>query len=1370
MYKDITWEKFELNNPNKEDSFENLCRLLFKHELCPEGTILESEHNHAGVEVCPVLSKDNKVISYQSKYFDNRVNYELIKKSARATVKKYKNSLDVWYLYTNLSLSDCSSYRELVQILSNNGTDFIVISNNEILTDVLKYSYIMAAFFDVQSIPLSNFGEWVNSSLNDLGIRYNSAFNVETDTIKKLNLFIGNKKGVEYINLRKFELLASIEKHCENLSTSDEANYDYIEKVYQLVCELDDVSMSDYPKAIDWYESVYVKLKSDKEMIDKRIFELEKENEQKHNRVALKELEWERDILDELKFSEEEIYFINSKMVIVNGEAGTGKSQLFAMEALENINDGCEAVLLLGEYFLDSSPVADQMLSKLNLNFDFDKFISLLERYGEINNRNIVIFIDAINESEIKKIWKRGIIDLHDKIKKYNRVKIAISYRSGYEGMLFSDGVDARIKSGEVSTVTHRGFEGNFIEATRAFFDYYDIRFSPIYIMQNRMQNPLFLSIFCKTYRESKKALSFPKVFANFIKHADREVKSQLNIEEEGDLVSVLLMEVVRKSIEEKKRYIDKTVILKLDFWNTYGLNNKKLDFLNAMVKVGALNVFPDRERELYDLGYDLLRDYMYARNINELYSGIDSLCEYVRNTLLTIKSGKVQNCSNKSIYISLLAMMNEEKNKKLLSILNVITDDYDKRDLVDDYIASFSWRDNSNVSDEFICEFVSNYDVSSDVFWQMLLENSLRKDSRLNARFMHKIFKPMKLNLRDSQWTIYINGLYNKYERIYQLIDLFEHDLESCKGLEDEECELSLILFGWVLTSSNRSLRDHTSKAIFNILYVCPKKMPWFVKQFAEVDDPYVVGRIYCVCFGVITKIPDKELNSDFAKTVYDMVFAREEIVPDALIREFAYLIILKCIDCVGDIDGIDVMRIKPPYNSIDIPNVEKQNYRIDDYGSGFNRIASSMMPDKIPNRDHRYGNFGRYVFESCLNSFKDVDIENSYHYAMQFIRDELGYKDEFFSDYDKRGFHLSYYPGQGVNIERIGKKYQWIALANTVARVSDNHPIEKNSYERYKQFNGLWEVYHLRDFDPTILGYHSPDNILPQFEKVEIDYSCTDDSDESAKIWARNMGEFFEACINSLLVNDKKNCEWFRLYLYETISKKKKSLRRGRYASQRGDLYSWFLGEAFFAKESDKEVLFEKIKNNNFLGTWFPRENTATMIMLGEFPWSPSCKDRNFNEWKRAYEFDENVNSKFLSEIDVMKATISLLWEGEYDATIENAYSELLPCLKIYEDLGLVEDKKNGCFFNNNGELVAINDSLFDNGQDFLIRADALREFLLSNDYCLFWTLIGEHRFCCGNGGDHQIWSEWSGYATFDGKKISSEFYDMTRDDYLL
>lgn len=77
---ELTWSHFEQLHSDKKIAFENLSRSLFLRELCKEGTILHSDHNHPGVEVAPVLAKDGRTkISFQAKHFDNAIGYAQIK-------------------------------------------------------------------------------------------------------------------------------------------------------------------------------------------------------------------------------------------------------------------------------------------------------------------------------------------------------------------------------------------------------------------------------------------------------------------------------------------------------------------------------------------------------------------------------------------------------------------------------------------------------------------------------------------------------------------------------------------------------------------------------------------------------------------------------------------------------------------------------------------------------------------------------------------------------------------------------------------------------------------------------------------------------------------------------------------------------------------------------------------------------------------------------------------------------------------------------------------------------------------------------------------------------------------------------------------
>ena len=109
-------------------------------------------------------------------------------------------------------------------------------------------------------------------------------------------------------------------------------------------------------------------------------------------------------------------------------------------------------------------------------------------------------------------------------------------------------------------------------------------------------------------------------------------------------------------------------------------------------------------------------------------------------------------------------------------------------------------------------------------------------------------------------------------------------------------------------------------------------------------------------------------------------------------------------------------------------------------------------------------YGDFGRYIFQAAATKFVGADMVNLYHYAMQFIRDELGYNDTLFNRYDSSLQSYSYDRNNVKKTERIGKKYQWIALFNVLARLSDEYPFD-NWGEESSLFLGAWQLY-IRDF----------------------------------------------------------------------------------------------------------------------------------------------------------------------------------------------------------------------------------------------------------------------------------------------------------------
>src|SRR5699024_1003872 len=168
-------------------------------------------------------------------------------------------------------------------------------------------------------------------------------------------------------------------------------------------------------------------------------------------------------------------------------------------------------------------------------------------------------------------------------------------------------------------------------------------------------------------------------------------------------------------------------------------------------------------------------------------------------------------------------------------------------------------------------------------------------------------------------------------------------------------------------------------------------------------------------------------------------------------------------------ELPWLDVETIRPPYKSewysytptnkeIDALELEKtqdvQAYK----AYGVRRIISSMITE-YGRGIGGYGDFGRYVFGSAVrewdNQFEsDQELSNI---AIQRIFD-MGYDAELHGDFESS---IGSYNIQSDFIERIGKKYQWIALHEVMAKLTDHFP----TYKEEKVYTTEYEEYLKRN-----------------------------------------------------------------------------------------------------------------------------------------------------------------------------------------------------------------------------------------------------------------------------------------------------------------
>ncbi len=1359
---ELTWSHFDGLHKDRKMAFENLCRSLFKNELCMDGVILHSDHNHPGVEVAPVLSKDGHTkISFQAKHFDNLIGYEQIKKSAQVAAGKYCGKLDVIYLYCNKDITETREpYKEIVKLLGDAGIRVELITGQTILDQAMNYPPVLSCYFGLDSLDDKWFQKNIDLSLENLGRRYNSLFNVDTEAQRNISLFLRENAGVVEVNSKKNDFISELKELRWRCDRKYKAEVNSLSKWAE---DLEPININTFSDALNWKRwlendcnDIFTKLESRLTSINKELQKCSYENPEYKN-LRNEEFEIERilSVSSCISFSSIESTMLNSKVAIITGDMGTGKTQLMATAAKRMMENGRPTLLLLGQTFISDDSIEKQIIQNLeglSSGQNFESIVATMDNMAELIGEDAIIFIDAINESKNRAVWKIGINRVMTTLEQYSHVKLVISLRTGFEELTLSQSMLDKKDAGDIALIRHTGFADDSPERIYEFLSYCGIPFSPEYYLHSEMTNPLFLTWFCNTYCGDEQGLL--TLIDNVLEQADREGSIGAGMSESVGILKPLIYEMFDVS---KNGTLTKQELLGLSAWNTYGVINK-IGYINAIERAGVLTSFVREKEENYYVGYNLLEDYLKATKILNSEQSKEKIIDYCEKNLFELDSdGNINKYGNESVFAMIASLYAMKYGDELIEVLDSIKDNWDKERLLEEYYSSFIWRSSYITYDRFL-ELINKYPVDSGKVWDVFIENSVKEKSQINALGLTRLLNRYSLSKRDYLWTIVIND-YNEYNRIINLAYYIEAG-NGLEGLSENKAYLLTITFTWMLSSSNRNLRDRVSKAMIEILKehfsICER----LLELFKDVNDPYIIQRLYGVVFGAVMRRTKKQKDvfKDLAQWIYTQVFNKEMVYPDILLRDYARLIVERFyIEYPDDLDLIELERIKAPYISEPIPIVEKVDYGTKDYQDGeLWPLLFSMKFDMDVKGIGMYGDFGRYIFQSALNEFIDLDVENVYYYAMQFILNDLGYNLEYFAEYDK---NRSNYDRHSVKkVERIGKKYQWIAMYNILARVSDTYKLKNWDWNDKcgVVYDGPWDPF-VRDFDPTLNAKIRNINKIPEIELPvygQEGFCGVDATDDEINKWIVEEDEMFQDFNKRLIHKDQSENEWVSLYLYQENKYSPKGEEDSFLGYPKGEQHIWTIATMYISTEVREKYTEQELIDSDFIMQNTNGMRECSSLFAREYAWSPGY-EATFKEYK--YDNDE-------TKIKAFPAAIDFSWGRQYDASQEEITSFAIPAGEIIKEMQLYLKETDGVYYYDE-EIAAFDLAILGNGHSaIVIRRDILDGYIEKTGTQVFWTVVGEKQYF--QGDMNQKWQRREGYFVYEKDKITGTIRIVNND----
>nr|BDT35626.1 ATP-binding protein [Myxococcus sp. MH1] len=1161
--------------------------------------------------------------------------------------------------------------------------------------------------------------------------------------------------------------------------------------------------------------------------------------------------------LDDLKKQVDgPLYFAVDPFLVLTGEAGIGKSHLLTHLTSAHLELGAPALLLLGQYFVPGNPW-QQIINHLGLDCaGADELLSILDATAQASGHRALLVIDALNEHgrDVHRMWRQNLAGMRATVRRYPNVSLAISVRTFFEEAVLPEA----LRVGP-HLVNHRGFAGRETDAVTRFFAAFQLPPPRTPLLLPEYSNPLFLLLYCEAMRartlagEAPVVHGFIDVLDAWLSAKAKHVDDRLNTDPYDH--------VVRNSVEALASELAKTgewaiphARAKIILTAIHPAVSYNDSLLKALIDEGIVveTIETESDRPLVRFQYERIRDHLVARAL-------------IRQHL--DQGGSISSLASRDWLVR-----SWEYEPGLLQALSVILPTEHGVELIDiaphefrivaaeETLNALPWRPGKSITSSLI-NLVLKSLVDSEPLerWDVLktlLLIAAEPGHPLNARLLHSWLTPMSMPDRDAVWSTALLTHHSE-DAITDGLIRWVQTRSNFNDLDDEVLYLLGLALGWFLTTSQRSLRDRSTKALVQLFSDRLATLETWLADLSGINDLYATERVLAVAYGAIVRSKDLSGIGRVASAIYERWFEPGPPPVHLLARDYARNILEHAMHLGAPTAKVDMTRVRPPYNSKwEDPSASLEELK-QRFGSDYSQLVSSMVEggdfdryivgsntwnfpwwklsrtqpappaDKevistfetalSPEQLKAWANFRKLVghfpfshfpsrdllrfalklradFEvqgepeaepsantdesAKASSDEEIDalwaeIENAQQKARQELERllsvsqqqtfntevlealagrfqrkwafplelvqrqllqnvlELGWDEAFLGALDQSFTQYTHDGRTAHKAERIGKKYQWLALHRLLAVVSDNFVYRGGLNDpdgARVVYDGPWQV-HRRDIDPTCLlsrtqsdqgdrtttwwspsAYDIGRNLEPDDQRWLADAQSLPDP--------RKLLEVRRSPASPTFLAMDAHREW-REALPSLV---------GDVPLPQRTIYYWI--RAYLVRAEHAETVFAWAKQQDFFGRWMPETREETpQLMLRERIWSPAWRCFNI-PWHCRPGWSNPRDARGLPHPVLPTWDYYLAESTTHDCSIEEAYTLHLPCPELVEMLNLEHSPKDGHFCNSHGEVVAFDPSITETGPGALLfRADQL-DLLRRKGFEVLWTLFGEQQ----------------------------------------
>jgi len=1373
---DIDFSKIRVHGNSQNDGFEELCVQLFRGE---HGSIesvnrVEGSGGDGGVEA--FIRQDDNVWGMQAKYWSRleAPQWRQLKKSVTSALNNHP-TLIRYEVMAPLNRSQkkiakwdalCEEWQDEAKTLGfTHDVEFIWIGESELveLLTTEKYGAKKSYWFDNPGYGLDDLQTLNDSSISDLDLKYTPKHHVSTLSQDILSAFCDPSVFLkQYRSIseqlifawQKFHDSSSVDSHFRSIPTLQK-QYNAIESAWNFLYEhinegVLSVPLSDLTSLnqnlLDAFHEAGPKL-SNHSYSHREKHKTPDYQGTPYSSVS-RELRQLEDVSLQLSRLLRKYQSIDHNCLLILGDAGAGKSHLLANQVEASTEKEQPTAFFLGEYFSSSTPIEDQIIGISQFDGSFADFLAFLEVEAEIHQTSALILIDAVNESENRKLWRSHLGRFVKHIERFSRIRLVVSCRTDFTKITLPPAIE-QDKATSWGSIHHSGFQDNLFEAVSTYFSGYNVKSEHLPPLLPEFQNPLFLKTVCEAYSNTElqvDSLTLKKIMERRLEVLYEKIETDIDCESDDTsrCLRMLSHEMTQRGTLSIPR--DRAIDVCREVFSVPVQSRSLYTHLKSN---GFLVELIDHKSQ------ELVVRYQYERFANyfiaeELLDGIDTSEQLEAWWSSEGYTGKIKDYAwfyDQRGLLGIFSILFPEKYG--IELLDLCQPDHIEEDILRMFAESLLWRKSICDTTEGWLETVRDYDPS--LWLDTQLKVSTVPEHPFNAFYLDSTLSQLSLTQLELEWTITINH-YDDYRNpenspLSTLLSWIEYHSESISA---DQSELLGIVCLWICSTTNKKLRNRATFAAVKALKMKSEVAAMLLDRFSNCKDPYIQERLYAVAAGVAKVECDNEKLTHLASTIHRLIFNNAHVHPHILLRDYARSIIEVAHYRGATIEASLLDDCRPPYQSIfpEIIGEEEIKPHEDDYSSPYGTILRSLEPNM---RMGGYGDFGRYVMQYKIEKFsKWLRVENPSTKELKESFDattarrwifsrllKLGWAPETFSEYDDSVRSAS---RSEAAIERIGKKYQWIGLYEFCGYLSDHYHMSLDWNNERREYQIPPQV-GIHGLDPC-LAFCSDNDEWINAHAIQFQYPdpfIGKNLDNERKSWVDSAEIDLISPLITVDSSDEKlllcgNFEW------------NEQLPFGQHEREKGKLKMWVHVRSYLVTDENKENLLTQLRTSHFYGNGICLESVDDST-LGDYPWSPSnVSVRQYCEGKSSWLRDVNVPL-----FDTVCG---------YSSERENVRG-FVPSPQLCDFLNLQWSGKRFDYTNDgkNSTFESVSTASAIGPEVAIIDKKHLIDSLKSNGLNIVWCVVAERSCWDGNTHPTQSEGEHSSICYFEDDKLVEE-----------